>query len=500
MSPRSPNNHPFVSMPEAPLVAGNLVAGEFDVCEGLPRVEVRSPYTGELLGSVPDTDNSGVREAVRSAAAAQLGWARQSIKQRTEPLFRFRALLQARLTELAHSAARECGKTVEEARAGVLKGLEVTEYALSLQNLDAGGSLEVSPGIRCEARREPLGVVCGITPFNFPAMVPLWMFPIAVTLGNAFILKPSEKVPLTACMLGELMVQAGYPKGVFSVVHGRAPTVDALLAHPQVRAYGFVGSSKVASAVYARAAQAGKRVLALGGAKNTMILLPDADPNLAVQGIVNSFTGCAGQRCMAGSVLVAVGDCEAVVDAVVEKARGIVLGSEMGAIIEGSALARLEEAIARGVAEGGELRLDGRKPTTPEACAGGHWLAPTVLDRVGPYTYCAREELFGPVLSIVRVKNLEEALAFEHESPYGNATSVFTQSGAAARFVSERSTSGMIGVNVGVPVPREPFSFGGTKTSRFGHGDITGAGGVEFWSQLKKVTTKWAEGDGGWMS
>lgn len=487
-------------MPEAEVVGANLIGGVFDPCKDAPRIEVRSPYTGQLLGSVPDSGAEHVASAVEAAQAAHHGWARQSIKQRTEPLFRFRALLQARLTELAHSAARECGKTVEEARAGVLKGLEVTEYALSLQNLDAGSSLEVSPGVRCEARRESLGVVCGITPFNFPAMVPLWMFPIAVTLGNAFILKPSEKVPLTACLLGELMVQAGYPKGVFSVVHGGKHAVDALLAHPLVRAYGFVGSSRVASSVYASAAQQGKRVLALGGAKNTMILLPDADEKIAVPGIVNSFTGCAGQRCMAGSVLVAVGNCEQAIDAIVKKARSIELGREMGALIDGDALVRLEEAITRGAAQGAELLLDGRNPEAPAECQAGNWLAPTILDRVEADSACAREELFGPVLSIVRVKSLEEALAFEQQSPYGNATSVFTQSGAAARFVSERSTSGMIGINVGVPVPREPFSFGGTKSSRFGHGDITGAGGVEFWSQLKKVTTKWSESDGGWMS
>jgi malonate-semialdehyde dehydrogenase (acetylating)/methylmalonate-semialdehyde dehydrogenase len=500
MTSRAPKAAPPVTMPKQPIAGGNLVAGAFDLVEGLRRIEVESPYTGELIGTVPDSGTAQVDEVVAAAHVAQPAWARQSIKQRTEPLFRFRALLQARLTEVAHSAARESGKTVEEARAGVLKGLEVTEFALSLQNLDAGGSLEVSQGVRCEVRREPLGVVCGITPFNFPAMVPLWMFPIAVTLGNAFVLKPSEKVPLTACLLGELMVQAGYPKGVFSLVHGGKDTVEALLAHPQVRAYGFVGSTQVARSVYARAAQEDKRVLALGGAKNTMILMGDADPNLAVPGIVNSFTGCAGQRCMAGSVLVTVGDCESMLEAIEARARALQLGAEMGAIIEGTAVERLERAIARGVEEGARLRLDGRKPPLPSGCEGGNWLGPTILDHVDRESACAREELFGPVLSVVRVNTLEEALAFEHASPYGNATSVFTQSGSVARYVSERSASGMLGINVGVPVPREPFSFGGTKASRFGHGDITGAGGVEFWSQLKKVTTKWSESDGGWMS
>jgi malonate-semialdehyde dehydrogenase (acetylating)/methylmalonate-semialdehyde dehydrogenase len=287
---------------------------------------------------------------------------------------------------------------------------------------------------------------------------------------------------------------------VFSLVHGRKEAVDALLSHPDVKAYGFVGSSKVARSVYARGSELGKRVLALGGAKNTLILLPDADPELAVSGVVSSFTGCAGQRCMAGSVLAVVGDCEPLIEGIVAAAGKIVLGRDMGALIDAAAVQRLDAAIARAVTDGAQLRLDGRKPTAPAGCERGHWLLPTILDHVQPYTQCATEELFGPVLSIVRFPTLEAALAFEAKSPYGNATSVFTRSGAAARTVSERATSGMIGVNVGVPVPREPFSFGGTKHSRFGHGDITGAGGVEFWTQLKKVTTKWSRSDGGWMS
>jgi malonate-semialdehyde dehydrogenase (acetylating)/methylmalonate-semialdehyde dehydrogenase len=488
-------------MPSASIAGGNLVGGRFERPAHLPLIEVRSPYNGQLLGSVPDSDPQEVARVVAAAEAAQEGWAATPIKERSAPLYKFRELVLIRLDDLAHSAARECGKTVEEARAGVLKGVEVVEYALSLQNLERGASVEVSRGVRCEERREPLGVVCGITPFNFPAMVPMWMFPIAITMGNAFVLKPSEKVPLTSLMLGELMLAAGFPKGIFSLVHGRAGTVEALLEHPRVQAYGFVGSSKIAAQVYAHGARLGKRVLALGGAKNTMILTPDADPNLAVQGIVASFTGCAGQRCMAGSLLVAVGPCDALIDAIVESARSMQLGRDMGAIIDGPALYRLQRAIAGAEREGVVLRCDGRKPEMPPELAGGHWLGPTVLDRVDPHSACARDELFGPVLSIVRVDSLHEALALESASPYGNATSVFTQSGAVAREVADRARSGMIGINVGVPVPREPFSFGGTKASRFGHGDITGPGGVELWTQLKKVTSKWAKApDGTWMS
>jgi malonate-semialdehyde dehydrogenase (acetylating) / methylmalonate-semialdehyde dehydrogenase len=490
----------LVRLPAEPLVRHNFTGRAAGEDDERARIDVTSPYTGTRIGSVPDSDADAIARVVAVSKQASRAWADTPIKERTLPLFRFRELVLKHLDDLGHSAAAECGKTVDEAKAGVLKGVEVLEYALSLQNLALGGSLEVSRGVRCESRREPLGVVCGITPFNFPAMVPMWMFPIAITLGNAFILKPSEKVPLTAGMLAELMLDAGYPEGVFSLAHGGRAAALALLAHPDVSAYGFVGSSRVASQVYARGAALGKRVLALGGAKNTMILAADADPGLAVSAIVASFTGCAGQRCMAGSLLVAVGDCEALIDKISRAAASLRLGRDMGAIIDANALARLEAAIVHGIADGAKLRLDGRKPTPPLGYEGGYWLAPTILDNVAAQSFCAKEELFGPVLSIVRVPNIEAALALEHESPYGNATSVFTQNGAVAAHVAERAESGMIGINVGVPVPREPFSFGGSKGSRFGHGDITGAGGVELWTKLKKITTKWAPvPNGSWM-
>jgi malonate-semialdehyde dehydrogenase (acetylating)/methylmalonate-semialdehyde dehydrogenase len=490
----------LVRLPSQPVLRHNFTGRELAAREGQARIDVTSPYTGGRIGSSPASDAEAVACVVKAAKEASMPWGATPIKERTVPLFRFRELVLENLDELGHSAAAECGKTVDEARAGLLKGVEVVEYALSLQNLEVGGALEVSRGVRCESRREPLGVVCGITPFNFPAMVPMWMFPIAITLGNAFILKPSEKVPLTAARLGELMTDAGYPQGVFSLAHGGRETVEALLAHPDVSAYGFVGSSRVASEVYARGAALGKRVLALGGAKNTMILAADADPELAVSAIVASFTGCAGQRCMAGSLLVAVGDCERLIEGIVEAAQKVRLGRDMGAIIDADALKRLETAIARGVSEGAKLRLDGRRPTPPSGYETGHWLAPTILDNLATDSFCAKHELFGPVLSIVRVPNIEAALAIEHASAYGNATSVFTQNGAIAAYIADRAESGMIGINVGVPVPREPFSFGGSKSSRFGHGDITGAGGVELWTKLKKVTTKWAPvANGSWM-
>jgi len=428
-------------------------------------------------------------------------WRQLPLKERTQYLFRFRELVLAHLDELADSAAAEAGKTVAEARAGVLKGIEVAEFALSLQNLDDGGGLEVSRGVTCEVRREPLGVVAGITPFNFPAMVPMWMFPIALTVGNAFVLKPSEKVPITACRLGQLLLDAGYPPGVFSIVHGARDAVDALVEHPGIAALGFVGSTTVARSVYAKAALAGKRALCLGGAKNPILVVPDADPAITIPGVVDSFTGCAGQRCMAASLLVGVGDIDGLIDGIVRRASELRVGVDLGAIIDKASLARLEGAIDRAVADGAQLRLDGRHPQPPAAYTGGNWLAPTILDHADAAWPCAKDELFGPVLTIVRVKTLEEALSLEAASGYGNACSVFTTRGAVARAVAERATAGMVGVNIGVPVPREPFSFGGTKQSRFGAGDMTGAGGVELWTQLKKITSKWTmQSDATWMS
>jgi malonate-semialdehyde dehydrogenase (acetylating)/methylmalonate-semialdehyde dehydrogenase len=496
----------LVDLPDRPLAGANFIAGSrsergHDHAFGQGDfIDVSSPYTGKLLGRIPDSTPGELGVAVQAAKEAAALWAACSLKERTVPLFRFRELLIEHSTSLAHSAAAESGKTVAEARAGLEKGIEVVEYALSLQNLEQGASLEVSRGVRCELRREPLGVVAGITPFNFPAMVPLWMFPIAVTLGNAFILKPSEKVPFTALRLAELMSAAGYPKGVFSVINGSSQLVHALIDHPDIAAYAFVGSSKVAASVYARAAARGKRVLALGGAKNAMILLPDADPQLAIPGITASFTGCAGQRCMAGSLLIAVGDCERLIEAIEVQAAGIKLGTDMGAIINDASRARLLAAIEQAQEDGAHVRLDGRMLAAPHGYADGYWLGPSILDEVSPQSAAATDELFGPVLSVVRVASLTEALQLEAASPYGNATSVFTQSGAAARYVADHAQSGMIGVNIGVPVPREPFSFGGTKASRFGHGDITGAGGLELWTKLKKVTSKWGRSDGSWMS
>jgi malonate-semialdehyde dehydrogenase (acetylating)/methylmalonate-semialdehyde dehydrogenase len=490
----------LVDLPREPIVCTNLIGGE-QKHSGAEQRDVISPYSGQVIGKVPMCGAAEVEDAAAAAEAAQPGWAEVPLKERTQLLFKYRELLLANIDAISNSAAREAGKTIDEAKAGVLKGVEVLEFALSLQNLDDGAALEVSRGVTCEVRREPMGVVAGITPFNFPAMVPMWLFPIATALGNTFILKPSEKVPLTAVMLGELWGEAGFPPGVLNIVNGGQAAVEAICDNPRISALGFVGSTRVAKIVYGRASTAGKRALCLGGAKNHLIVVPDADPEVTVPGVVASFTGCAGQRCMAASLMVAVGEVDHLVDAIVEQAGAVELGTQMGALIDRDAVERLDEAVARAEKDGAEIRVDGRKPGAPSGYDGGNWMAPTVIDRARPEHDCATRELFGPVLTIVRVKTLDEALELQRASNYGNAASVFTTNGAVARRVAERAGAGMVGVNIGVPVPREPFSFGGTKDSRFGSGDITGRGAVELWTHLKKITTKWQlQDDANWMS
>jgi malonate-semialdehyde dehydrogenase (acetylating)/methylmalonate-semialdehyde dehydrogenase len=490
----------LIDLPAEKLQARNFVGGAWRLGSG-SSYERLSPYTGKLLGHVTCSTHEDVHVAVEAAHAAALSWRRVPIKERTSILLTVRTLLLRELERLAQSAARECGKTVAEARAEVLKGIEVLEFASSVQNSDLGGALEVSRGVTCEYRREALGVTVGITPFNFPAMVPMWMIPISLVMGNSFILKASDKVPFTPCMLAELFAEAGLPPGVFSVLHGGKEVVDALVAHPLVTAVAFVGSSPVARSVYTAATAQGKRALCLGGAKNHLIVAPDADPSVTVDGVVSSFTGCAGQRCMAASVMVAVGDGERLIPEIVAAASRIRLGDDMGALIDAAALNRLRAAIIQAETEGGTLLLDGRQVAPPAGHEGGFWLAPTIIGDATPMMECVQSELFGPVLTIVKVKTIDEALALEARSSFGNATSIFTTSGGVARYVADNASSGMVGINIGVPVPREPFSFGGSKESRFGSGDITGAGGVEFWSNRKKITAKWAlQADKNWMS
>ncbi len=367
----------------------NLVDGEKVAPSGARR-EVKSPYFGVAIGEVADSSVADVDQAVSAAARAFAGWRATPRIERAAVLQRFRLTLAQHADELATLVALESGKTHAEAAAGLQRGLEVIDFAVSAPNLDVGGALDVSRGVRCEYRREPLGVVVGITPFNFPAMVPLWMVPLALIVGNTFVLKPSDKVPNTALRLAELALVAGVPRGVFSVVNGGKETVEALLAHPKVQAVGFVGSSPVAKSVFVTAASNGKRALCLGGAKNHMIVAPDADDALTVGAVVDSFTGCAGQRCMAGSVVVTVGSAKRIVPQLVEAASKRRAGFEMGALIDQSAFARLQQAIAHAEQEGAKVLLDGRVVAPPDTYKHGYWLNPTVLTAVTPHMQCAQ--------------------------------------------------------------------------------------------------------------
>jgi len=354
--------------------------------------------------------------------------------------------------------------------------------------------------VECRTEHVPLGVVASIVPFNFPAMVPNWTLPNALALGNCMIIKPSEKVPISLTRLARLLKEAGLPDGVLNIVNGDSEIVEAICDHPGIQAVSFVGSTKVAKLVYQRATQQLKRCVALGGAKNHLLVLPDAKPDMTAQNVVVSMSGCAGQRCMAASAMVAVGPVDAIIDKICEEARKIIPGQNLGAVINKQSKDRIERYITEAEQQGAKILVDGRGAVVPGK-EEGTYVGPTVIDFVTPGMAVATEEIFGPVISILRVDTLDEALAIENANPYGNAASVFTQNGGAARYVIDRASAGMIGVNVGVPVPREPFSFGGWNDSKFGVGDITGKSSIEFWTKLKKSTVKWnPEAGVNWMS
>lgn len=489
-----------LKIPKKPVQCLNFVNNELIKPHG-ETYKVISPYNNSVIGEYNASLKEEVDLAIHDAHNAQKEWALTPMKERAKVLFNFRNILIRDMDEISHTIAAESGKTHTEAKAGLLKGVEVLEYALSIQNLDLGGKMEVSRGVFCEYRREALGVVANITPFNFPAMVPMWTIPICIALGNAYIWKPSDKTPLTSNLIAIALKEAELPSGLFQVLQGKTETVNAIIDHPLVSAIGFVGSTKVAKIIYDRASLQGKRVLALGGAKNHIVLLPDANLELSGIGISDSFTGCAGQRCMAASVLLAVGDVDKHINKVIERAKSLQLGKDMGAIITESQKEFLNKAIDDAVKNGATLLLDGRNVKDPEGYQGGNWLGPTILDNVKPNSVAACEELFGPIISIIRCKTIQEAIEIENANPYGNACSVFTSSGSLAEKVIQKAKAGMIGINVGVPVPREPFSFGGINASKFGHGDITGVHSLNFWTNVKKVTTKWEkQNDQTWMS
>lgn len=490
----------MLSFPQQILSFGSFINGEFQK-SFTQKLTVRSPYNNSVLGEVGISSTEEIHRAIEDAAVAQKLWAQTPIKERSKIMFEFRNILIRDIDKISNIKSLESGKTFAEGKAGLLKGIEVLEFALSLQNSDLGGRLEVSRGVSCEYRRSALGVVANITPFNFPAMVPMWTIPIALTLGNAYIWKPSDKTPLTATYIANALKEAGLPNGLLQVIFGAQKEVEAIIDHPQVKAIGFVGSTKVAKIVYERGTKLGKRVLAMGGAKNHIVLLPDANLEISGLGISDSFTGCAGQRCMAASVLLAVGDVDKHIERIIQRASSLKLGTDMGAIITKAQKEFLMGAIDRAEKAGAKILLDGRIAVAPQGMEEGNWLGPTVIDFVKPQSEAHATELFGPILSIIRCKDISEAMKIQNTSVYGNACSVFTSSGALAEKVIRDASAGMIGVNVGVPVPREPFSFGGINASKFGHGDITGHHSLDFWSDVKKVTTKWEmQNDNTWMS
>lgn len=474
------------------------IAGEPDRHPAAHTSPIANPATGAVTARVAVADAATVDRAVAAAAAAQPAWAATSLAGRTAIMFRFRELLVAHTDEIARVISAEHGKTVDDATGEVRRGIEVVEWVCGLPQVAKGEfTADMSTGVDVHGFRQPLGVVAGITPFNFPAMVPMWMHPVALAAGNAFVLKPSDRDPSAANIVARLYAEAGLPAGLFTVVHGGKDTVDALLDHPGIAAVSFVGSTPIARYVQQRAIAAGKRVQALGGANNHAVVLPDADPAFAAAQIASGAFGSAGERCMAVPVAVAVGDAaEPLVAALADAARAIVVGPgdregvTMGPVITGEARRRVIEHVDRAEAGGASVVVDGRGIGVP-GHEEGHFLGPTVLDHVSTDMTAYCDEVFGPLLTVVRVATLDEAIALVNASPFGNGAAIFTASGEAARRFSHAVEAGMVGVNVPIPVPVASYSFGGWKDSLFGDHHAHGAEGWRFWTRAKVVTTRW---------
>jgi malonate-semialdehyde dehydrogenase (acetylating)/methylmalonate-semialdehyde dehydrogenase len=459
---------------------------------------VWNPATGQQQAEVALASSEDVDTAVRTAKAAFERWSQSSLSQRTKVLFKFRELVNAHTQRLAEIISDEHGKVVSDARGEVQRGLEVVEFACGIPTLLKGDfSDQVSTGVDVYSFRQPLGVCVGITPFNFPAMVPMWMHPVAIATGNTFVLKPSERDPGASMLIAELWAEAGLPDGVFNVVHGDKVAVDALLTHPDVAAVSFVGSTPIAKYIYETGTASGKRVQALGGAKNHAIVLPDAGIDYTSDHLVAAAFGSAGERCMAISAAVAVGPAgDELIAAVSEKARAVKVGpgrepnSEMGPVVTQAARERIVGLIGSGEQQGARLAVDGRGLTVP-GHDNGFWVGPTVIDQVTPGMDVYKEEIFGPVLSVVRADSVDEAIRLVNSNPYGNGTAIFTSSGEAARRFQRGVNVGMIGINVPIPVPMAYYSFGGWKDSLFGQSHIHGPEGVAFYTRAKVVTSRW---------
>lgn len=474
-----------------------FVGGEWKDSASSEFEPVLNPADGSAIAYVPMCTTDDVHAAVNAAASAYPLWRATPVSQRVQVLFQLKQLLEEHFEELSRSVVKENGKTLTDARGEVRRGIEVVDFACGMPTLMMGETVEeIAKGIDSYSVRVPLGVCAGICPFNFPAMIPLWMMPIAIAAGNTFVLKPSERTPTTAARVAELFAEAGLPRGVLNVVHGARDTVDALLANPGIRAISFVGSMPVAKHIYETAAGYGKRVQALAGAKNHLIAMPDCDLELTTRAILSSAFGAAGQRCLAGSVLVAVGDiADPLLERLKSEAKALRIGpgleedTAMGPVIRTDTCRRVEGYIETGLAEGAKLVLDGRR--SGQTGGNGFFIGPTIFDHVDPGSRLARDEIFGPLLSVIRAKDLDEAIAVTNQSRFGNASSIFTRSGTAARKFRSTVEAGMCGINIGVAAPMAFFPFAGWKDSFFGDLHATGKDAVRFYTETRVVIERW---------
>ncbi len=476
----------------------NFIGGRWVKAQTSAYFDVHNPAIGDVIGRTPLSTAADVDAAVRAATVAFPGWRDTPVNARAQVLYRFKARLEEHFEEMARIVTMEHGKTLDEARGSVRRGIECVEVACGAPSLMQGFGLEdISAGIDCHVVRQPLGVCAAIAPFNFPAMVPMWFLPFAIVTGNTFVLKPSEQVPLSLRKMVDLLRQCDLPPGVVNLVNGGRDVVDAICDHPGIRAVSFVGSTAVAKHVYQRATHAGKRVQALGGAKNFVVVMPDADLDRSMGVIAESFYGCAGERCLAGSMLVPIGDAHHETrDRMVEAAKSLRVGDgmepgvSMGPVISATHRTRVIGYIEKGLADGAKLLVDGRQTHVPDR-PNGYFVGPTVFDAVSPKMAIGHEEIFGPVASICPVKSLDEAIALMHSHPNANATSIFTSSGKAARDFAKHATASMVGVNIGVAAPMAYFPFGGSKDSFSGHLKAHGRDGIEFYTDKKVTISRW---------
>jgi len=476
----------------------NYVNGTWHSSRASEFLDVRNPATSETIVRVPVTPRDEVDAAARAAQAAWDGWRRTPATERIQYMFRLKNLLEESYKDIARTITQECGKTLAEAEAELRRGIENVEVACGIPTLIQGYNNEdIASGIDEHMFRQPLGVVAAITPFNFPGMIPLWFLPYAVACGNCFILKPSEKVPMTGARLAELIERAGFPKGVVQVVNGSKETVDALLDHPLIRAISFVGSTGVAKYVYSRATANGKRAQCQGGAKNPVIVLPDADMEMTTRIVADSSFGCAGQRCLASSIAITVGEARDIFrDSIAQAASARKVGYglnpdvEMGPVITAESKQRIEQLIGKGQSEGAAVLVDGRSPSVA-GYEHGFFVRPTILDNVDPRGEIAKTEIFGPVLSLMHVATIDDAITLVNSGTYGNMACLFTSSGAAARKFRNEARAGNIGINVGVAAPMAFFPFSGWKESFFGDLHAQGRHGVEFYTETKVVVERW---------